>query len=125
MFHHACDRFGEALKVMWVALIIISQAMSVVCCTGTYLGNKTIAAERVWVDAITSTQLASANSQSDPTTLAGALLHLLFAPEELRIGNATPARTAGVVLLDGHRLNAIRGMFIGVFVGVMTMINVC
>ena len=46
------------------------------------------------------------------------LTELLFTEEELRVGNATEARTAGVNLLDSHRLYALRGKILCIYADV-------
>ena len=54
---------------------------------------------------ITETQLRGVDCQ---LSSKDQLVELLFS-EELQNGNATEARTAGVTLLDPHRLYGIRG----------------
>ena len=92
---------------------------------GTFLGNPVDPSERVWVDRVTQPQLASTDSQTDASSLAGALAHLLFTPEELATQNATPARTQGVGLLDAQRLTAIRGLSTEYVLNGLNMAVVC
>jgi hypothetical protein len=64
---------------------------------------------KVLVENVTQTELRGVDCQLRVKDLCRKLVELLFSEQELQNGNATEARTAGVKLLDPHRLYAIRG----------------
>lgn len=76
---------------------------------GCYFGDPANSEMRVWVEGVSPSRLEAAETCSDAYALAGALLHLLFTPQELASSNATKARTDGIILLNDRKLNAIRG----------------
>ena len=65
---------------------------------------------KVWVPGITEAALRGVDCQLRYKDLCRKLVELVFTDEELRQGNATEVRTAGVHLLDQTRLYAIRGL---------------
>lgn len=70
--------------------------------------------EKLWVPGVAESVLRGVDCQLRCKDLCRKLVELLFTEEDLRQGNATEARTAGVSLLDQARLYAIRGMSFGI-----------
>ena len=64
----------------------------------------------MWIAGIEQKDLRAIDCQLRVKDLCRKLVDLLFTEEELRLGNATEARTSGVTLLDSHKLYAIRGL---------------
>ena len=58
---------------------------------------------------INESDLRAVDCQLKVRNLCRKLTELVFFEYELKVGNATEARTSGVNLLDSHRLYAIRG----------------
>ena len=69
--------------------------------------------EKLWVPGVAeSAMIRGVDCQLRCKDLCRKLVELVFMEKELRQGNATEARTAGVGLLDQARLYAIRGIYI-------------
>ena len=69
--------------------------------------------DKVWVKGIKQKDPRAVDCQLRVKDLCRKLVELLFTDDDLRTGNATEARTAGVKLLDSHKLYAIRGKITG------------
>ena len=63
----------------------------------------------MWVKGVHQKDLRAVDCQLRAKDLCRNLIDLLFTEDDLRVGNATEARTSGVNLLDSHILYAIRG----------------
>ena len=63
----------------------------------------------LFVSNINPNQLGAADTEEDPGKLGQALIEVLFSHQELKNGCTTKPRKAGILKLDGHLLQAIRG----------------
>ena len=78
----------------------------------------------MWVRGVTQRDMRGVDCQLRVKDLCRKLVELLFTDDELRTGNATEARTAGVKLMDSHKLYAIRGYHAWIYI-IMTSYYQC
>ncbi len=78
--------------------------------TGCWFAPQGTVHDRVWVDVVSQHALMRVDSHSNAKDLTGALLDLLYTPEELATGNATKTRSEGISLLNGSKLNVGYGL---------------
>ena len=79
-------------------------------CTGCWFGDQQgREEEKLFVRGVKQSDLRAVDCQLRVKDLCRKLVELPFTEEDLKKGNATEARTAGVSLLNSHKLYAIRG----------------